>query len=270
MHSGNSTLVVLAIPICFGFLSGSLGGLAVRPTVSDPLVATEIPIRVSPALFDLGILESSDRAIADFKLLNPTREDWMLVSVQPGCGCTSVTDSAAAGSIIPAGDSVNVKLAFESPGSRRGERVVETKFVIREVGTSIEHTLRASLSASWQSEEFNVFPPRIVYRASSSEKRKTLHVEVSLPLATEQSLPVALSISNEGNAEIIVPSDAFSQTDQWERQSFGGSRLGMLSLDVDLSEAEANLSPGVHLVRLLLDHSEPVLRMGSVSLLVQR
>ncbi len=80
------------------------------------------PLRLEPAVLDFGIIAPGKQAEGVCKLVNTGTKELEVLTVQPGCKCTAITDIA--GQKIPVGGSIDLKAAMtaqSAPGTKRAD-----------------------------------------------------------------------------------------------------------------------------------------------------
>jgi hypothetical protein len=80
------------------------------------------PIRLEPAILDFGIVEPNATKEGVVKLINTGDKELEVLTVQPGCKCTTIDDIS--GKKIPVGGFLELKSAMKgqsSPGPKRAE-----------------------------------------------------------------------------------------------------------------------------------------------------
>jgi hypothetical protein len=80
------------------------------------------PLRLEPAVLDFGIIAPGKQAEGVCKLINTGTKELEVLTVQPGCKCTAITDIA--GQKIPVGGSIDLKAAMtaqSAPGTKRAD-----------------------------------------------------------------------------------------------------------------------------------------------------
>jgi len=80
------------------------------------------PIRLDPAILDFGIVEPNATKEGVVKLINTGDKELEILTVQPGCKCTTIDDIS--GKKIPAGGFIELKSEMKgqsSPGPKRAE-----------------------------------------------------------------------------------------------------------------------------------------------------
>ncbi|MBN1820308.1 MAG: DUF1573 domain-containing protein [Prolixibacteraceae bacterium] len=96
--------------------------------------------------FDFGTIAQDDKVEHSFELKNNGKRDLIIRNVRSSCGCTAVTPAKK---VIPAGDSVPIKVVFDSKGKRG--RQSKTITVITNDPKNSTTTLRISSNVETES-----------------------------------------------------------------------------------------------------------------------
>ena len=108
-------------------------------------VAELPPIRLDPQILDFGFIPPNAKVQGAVKLQNVSAEPITILAVQPTCKCTTLNNLA--GTVIPAGGSVDLEAAMDG-GPNPGPKTAAVKVLIDGFARPIEVDLKAEISLS--------------------------------------------------------------------------------------------------------------------------